>query len=189
MKPVHYLKDWDEIQAIAHPIRMSALERLTEEAMSPLDLAKSLALKPTTLYHHLDALLSVGLIQVVSERQARGCIEKTYQAIAKDFVLDRDVLKSPGLVEGVAALILSALESSLLTAKQSASEGAFDNALAEQSRAIRIPFHATPERLAKINAAIDSIITLCGESQEDAETNTFLTLVFHPTVRTPKATQ
>ncbi|GEM_PF-5853752 len=186
VKAVHCLVDWKQVQAIAHPIRMRILEALSQQAMSPLDLSKVLALKSTTLYHHVETLHDAGLIEVVSERQLRGCVEKTYGSIARDFVLDRGVVKTPSECPPFDELLIATLEAALADAKEQAYAGHLGPGAVDQVRVLRKHFRATTETLAALNLAIDRVLEALEPVSPGSE-DSVLTLAIHPLTKEESA--
>jgi DNA-binding transcriptional ArsR family regulator len=69
---------------ILHPVRLRLLAVLARRQLTARQLSELLPDIPqATLYHHLGKLTNAGLLQVVSERQVRGAVEKRY-ALAED---------------------------------------------------------------------------------------------------------
>ncbi len=64
-------------------------------------LATSLGQPKSGLYYHLGELEKHGLIEVIETRQKRNFLEKTYQAVARFYRLDRDLFAATP--EGAAA--------------------------------------------------------------------------------------
>ena len=62
-----------------HPIRLSIIETVTRRPMTARQIAAIIKDVPqTTLYRHLNKLLTAGVLAVVAERAVRGTREKTY---------------------------------------------------------------------------------------------------------------
>ncbi len=64
------LTELDQIKVLADPLRIRILESLSEERTTK-QVAQLIGEKPTKLYHHVDALERVGLIQQTRTRQNR----------------------------------------------------------------------------------------------------------------------
>lgn len=88
---VHVITDLEQVKAMAMPLRLRILEPLCVEPRTTKQIAEILGEKPTKLYHHVEALEKVGLIQLDSTRQKRGTLEKYYRAIARSFRADNDL--------------------------------------------------------------------------------------------------
>lgn len=71
-------------ELILHPVRMRLMVTLARRQLTARQLGELLPDVPqATLYHHLGTLVRAGLLRVVSERQVRGTVEKSY-ALAED---------------------------------------------------------------------------------------------------------
>jgi DNA-binding transcriptional ArsR family regulator len=81
------LENLDQIKILADPLRIRILEAFCEERTTK-QVADLLREKPTKLYHHVDALERVGLIELARTRQNRGTLEKYYLAVARTFRTD-----------------------------------------------------------------------------------------------------
>ncbi len=86
-REVMVLTELDQIKILADPLRIRILEQLAEERTTK-QVAERLGEKPTKLYHHVDALERVGLIELTRTRQNRGTLEKYYLAVARAFRAD-----------------------------------------------------------------------------------------------------
>lgn len=81
------LKSLDQIKVLADPLRVRILEALCQERTTK-QVADLLGEKPTKLYHHVDALERVGLIELTRTQPNRGTVEKYYLAVARTFRAD-----------------------------------------------------------------------------------------------------
>ena len=86
------LDDAEAVRTALSPIRRELLGRLREPA-SATQLAAALGLPRQKVNYHLRALEKAGLVELVEERQRRGCIERVLRA-KPGFVVD------PALVAG-----------------------------------------------------------------------------------------
>jgi DNA-binding transcriptional ArsR family regulator len=86
----------DQVRVMAHPLRLRMLGLFGEKPRTTKQVAESLGEKPTRLYHHVDAMVRVGLIELVSTKQNRGATEKYYRAVARRFEVGRHVFESEG---------------------------------------------------------------------------------------------
>jgi DNA-binding transcriptional ArsR family regulator len=67
------------VDLIIHPVRLRILQALIDRPLTPLQIAGTLLDVPqATLYRHIDKLAKARVIEVVSERQIRGTMEKVY---------------------------------------------------------------------------------------------------------------
>jgi DNA-binding transcriptional ArsR family regulator len=67
-------------KAIAHPIRLRALEILNERTESPSSIARELELPVANVSYHVLRLLQLGVIEEAETRHVRGAIEHRYRA-------------------------------------------------------------------------------------------------------------
>ena len=84
----------DAVRTALSPIRRRLLERLREPA-SATQVAAELRLPRQRVNYHLRALEDAGLLDLVEERQRRGCVERILAARAQAFVVDPHVLGAP----------------------------------------------------------------------------------------------
>ena len=87
-RELHTITDLRQVKVLADPLRLRILELLCQDARTTKQVAQILGEKPTKLYHHVEALEKVGLIELRRTRQNRGTLEKYYLAIARGFLAD-----------------------------------------------------------------------------------------------------
>src|SRR4051812_33494880 len=83
--------DPDRLRAALTPLRRQLLERLRRPA-SATEVGVELGLPRQRVNYHLRALENCGLVELVEERQRRGCTERILQTAADAFVVDPAVL-------------------------------------------------------------------------------------------------
>src|SRR5687768_3995360 len=88
---VDLLSDPDRVRLALSPLRRSLLERLREPA-SATQLASELGLARQKVNYHLRALEDAGLVELVEQRQRRGCVERILASRASTFVVDPSVV-------------------------------------------------------------------------------------------------
>ena len=81
----------ERLRSALTPLRRQLLERLQRPA-SATELAAELGLPRQRLNYHLRALERAGLLELVEERQRRGCTERILRATATAFVVDPAVV-------------------------------------------------------------------------------------------------
>jgi DNA-binding transcriptional ArsR family regulator len=81
----------DRVRAALSPLRRRLLERLREPA-SATSIAAELSLPRQRVNYHLRELERAGLVQLVEERQRRGCTERILAARAAAFIVDPAVI-------------------------------------------------------------------------------------------------
>ena len=74
----------EQLKAISDPLRQRLIGAFAEPSTAK-KAAEKLGTPVGRLYHHIDQLEAAGLIKVVSERQRRGAIERTFKSIATSF--------------------------------------------------------------------------------------------------------
>lgn len=62
---------YNTLKALADPTRLRILKHLTEEPLTPAELARRLRLRPPTVIHHLDVLRLARLVSVTISKQGR----------------------------------------------------------------------------------------------------------------------
>lgn len=71
------------LDLITHPVRLRILMLLAGLERTPQQIAAALDDIPaSSIYRHLQLLLDAGVVEVVSERQVRGAIEKTLRVVS-----------------------------------------------------------------------------------------------------------
>jgi DNA-binding transcriptional ArsR family regulator len=81
----------DRVRAALSPLRRKLLERLRAPA-SATQLAAELELPRQKVNYHLRVLEQANLVELVEERQRRGCTERILRATADAFVVDPSVM-------------------------------------------------------------------------------------------------
>jgi DNA-binding transcriptional ArsR family regulator len=88
---VALLDEPDRLRVGLSPIRRRLLERLRQPA-SATQLASELAMGRQRVNYHLRALEKAKLVDLVEERQRRGCVERILIARAQAFIVDPAVM-------------------------------------------------------------------------------------------------
>jgi len=84
----------EALRTALSPIRRRLLERLRQPG-SATQVAAELRLPRQQVNYHLRALETAGLLDLVEERQRRGCVERILAARARAFIVDPNVLGTP----------------------------------------------------------------------------------------------
>jgi DNA-binding transcriptional ArsR family regulator len=79
------LADFQQVRALAHPLRLRILGLLVREPRTTKQVAELLGENHTKLYHHVQELERAKVIRLTETRQKRGTVEKYYQATAALF--------------------------------------------------------------------------------------------------------
>jgi DNA-binding transcriptional ArsR family regulator len=100
--PLALLEQPDHVRLALSPMRRRLLERL-RTPRSATQLASELALGRQRINYHLRALERAGLIELVENRQRRGCVERILVARARAFIVDPAVMAGPSPVATASA--------------------------------------------------------------------------------------
>ena len=84
---VRLLEDLDLIPDITHPIRGPIMRRL-RNPRSVAELAEAMNVPVTRLYHHVNRLEELGIIQVVATRRSGATTERRYQTVARSWKIE-----------------------------------------------------------------------------------------------------
>ncbi len=176
------------LKTLAHPLRLQLLERL-KRVRTVKELATELDLPPTKLYYHVNLLEDKGFIQVVDTQIVSGIIEKQYQAVARQFVLDEKVL-SPSDAErgGVEALLHSFFAMAQREIEQSIRAGLAnlkETGQPQKGSLLRANFHLSEEQARELYGRLDALLqeyqTLSESNETMFQSQSYnLTLAFFP---------
>jgi predicted ArsR family transcriptional regulator len=97
------LDDLDLLREATHPVRGAILHRL-RTPRSAAELAELMDVPVTRLYHHVNKLAGLGLIQVVATRQVAAATERRYQVTARSFSLAPELFDTSDRTELALAL-------------------------------------------------------------------------------------
>ena len=103
MRAIRVIDEVETLKLMAEPTRAAILELLTEPR-SVTELARTLEVPRTRLYHHVALLREKGLIEQVDERRAGALTERVYALTAKTFRPSARLLRSGDVAERVDAL-------------------------------------------------------------------------------------
>ncbi|WP_211225447.1 ArsR/SmtB family transcription factor [Amycolatopsis nigrescens] len=85
------LEEPERLRHALSPLRRRLLTRLRTPASAP-ELAAELEMPRQRVGYHLRQLEDAGLVELVEQRQRRGCVERVLRATADAFVVDPAVL-------------------------------------------------------------------------------------------------
>lgn len=83
---VHRLSEPEQIQALAHPLRLDVIAALSHPD-SAAGVARHIGRPRQQVNYHLKELARVGLVKPAGERRKGNFIEQLYQAVARRFVV------------------------------------------------------------------------------------------------------
>jgi DNA-binding transcriptional ArsR family regulator len=184
--------DLEGLKVMAHPLRLQLLERL-KRARTVKELAAELDLAPTKLYYHVNLLEEKGFIQVVDTHIVSGIIEKQYQAVARQFVLDEKIL-SLGDDDGeqVDALLRSFFAMAQREIEQSIRAGLVnlkETGQPQKGSLLRASFHLSEEQAKQLYGRFDALLqeynnlSRSNEAAPQSHQLYNLTLAFFPVYR------
>ena len=87
---VHVVRNPDALLALAHPIRVRALEALREPA-SAAEVARRIRQPRQKVNYHLKQLEQAGLVERSGERRTGNFVETLYRSAASSFVVSPEV--------------------------------------------------------------------------------------------------
>lgn len=89
--PVQVLEEPSRVEKALAPLRRLILEELAEPD-SATGLASRLGMPRQKVNYHLRELEKAGLVELLEERQRRGCVERVFRPTATAFVIDPALL-------------------------------------------------------------------------------------------------
>lgn len=121
MTDIYMLKRLEQVKAIADPLRLRILNLLCQEALTTKQVGERLGEQVNKLYHHVEALESAELIQLVETRPNRGTLEKYFRAVARHFTLSPQLFEVRLDADAATTenTLSSALQATLAEVKQS----------------------------------------------------------------------
>lgn len=187
-REVMVLTELDQIKVLADPLRIRILEQLCEEKTTK-QIAESIGEKPTKLYHHVDALERVGLIELTRTRQNRGTLEKYYLAVARTFRADARAFSagddaSDDGREALRSIVSTIFDTSSAEIMKLIATGAGAERIEEEGLLSFVEIHASREQIAEIRRRLLGIVEgLAGMTEgsgDEAEERFRLTLAYFP---------
>ncbi len=67
-------------KAMAHPVRVKALELMNERPIAPVEVSEQIGVELSNVSYHFRTLLELGCIEAVETEQVRGSIKTTYRS-------------------------------------------------------------------------------------------------------------
>lgn len=91
---IRIIKDPEVAKLLADDTRRRILHMLRHKEMSPADLAKALDKNFSSVQHHLNQLLTAGLVKQTKEERVRNMVQPYYQATAHRFLISYSLTES-----------------------------------------------------------------------------------------------
>jgi len=153
MQESHIISDLETVRLLSDPLKLRLLQAFADSAKTTKQVAAELGESVTKLYRHVDALHDSGLLEVVDETQKRGTIERTFQAVARRFEVDRSLFSGEPDGEGadVVRQVLRGSEIEILRAVARAGDD--DDA---KPIFMRIRGRASPEQIAELRQTLEA---------------------------------
>lgn len=90
----------DTFDALRHPIRIR-LVAAARDPRSAAELADELGVAVTGLYHHIDVLLTAGLLEVADRQRSGKAMATRYRATAQDFSARPEPVERTAVLRGI----------------------------------------------------------------------------------------
>ncbi len=188
------LTELEQIKVLADPLRIRILEELAEERTTK-QVADRIGEKPTRLYHHVDALERVGLIELTRTRQNRGTLEKYYMAVARAFRADARAFSAGDDAtddekETLRSMVSTIFDTSSAELMKLLESGRGADCIDEEGLLSFVEIHAGREQLGELRRRLLEVIEgIAGmdEGPDDEDKERFrLTLAYFPLAK-PKS--
>ena len=177
MKDVFRIKNLEQVRLMTDPLKLQLLQAFAEEPKTTKQVAAELDESITKLYRHVDALHDAGLLEIVSEKQKRGTVERTFRAVAQRFEADHSLFADDS-DDGQAAArdMLRAGEDEILQAISSAAASDDPNPIM-----MRLRCKVSPDRLAELHRTLGEWIESTEDEGEGEDKEEFGALIaFYP---------
>jgi hypothetical protein len=184
------VSDLAQVRVLADPFRLKLLGAFGETPRTTMQVAQLIGEKPTKLYHHVLALVRVGLLALKETRANRGTQEKYYQAVATRFQIGRALFstgaRSEASPDAAAAVLLSILDTTraeLMSVLNRAGAGS-ESCDRKPAVVARMLLGGTREHIeqfrARLLALVDEFKAEAAAEQSGAAATFALTLAFYP---------
>jgi DNA-binding transcriptional ArsR family regulator len=154
------------IRVMGNRLRVEILTLLTERLGSPKELSAKLGVTLNTVSNHVNALSKMGLVELVSERPARGSVEHFYRSVMRPLLSDEEWERLS--LDERQQFSLWIVRLVLMDIAKSMSSGKFDRRL--DRYAVRVPMIVDLEgwrELNRINSrALDETLEVQAKSAE-----------------------
>ena len=186
-RDLHTITELRQVKVLADPLRLRILEVLCQEARTTKQVAQILGEKPTKLYHHVEALEKVGLIELRRTRQNRGTLEKYYLAIARGFLADSGLFSATGETDASTdswqGVVANLLESSAVELRGLARAGVVCCGPDSNGIVVQLKIQTSDSRIAEIQNQLESLLKEIQEldgTSEEGDVPYRMTLAFYP---------
>lgn len=153
------LNSWEQIEALGDDTRVAIIE-LCLRPQTVSDLAATLGVPRTRLYHHVNRLTELGLLRVVETRQVGAVTESHYQITALSFRPSRRLLGSLQGAKVGAALLTVILGPAKADFVRALEKGVFSLADSKERRRVHLArylMQITPEELDQLIRGLEEL--------------------------------
>lgn len=192
MKETMVLNDLQQVKVFAHPLRAKLVEAFADKPRTAKQVAEIIGQKPTKLYHHVEALERVGLIELVKTQKKRGTLEKYYRTVAKRFSVDSQLFlaKRNGkeVLGEFRAMFQTMFENTLQEINESISQRLIRPGCKETEATIaRKHIRTSSDKVKILSRKIQKLLdTLTAADEKKGEIEYRLMLVFYPLTKKKK---
>src|SRR5579863_7177340 len=88
------VEQFDQLRAIADPLRSRILELLVQRPMTMSQLGEVFGETTAKMHYHVRELEKFGFLRLVEKRERGGFIEKYYRAVAREISIASDLLRT-----------------------------------------------------------------------------------------------
>ena len=167
MKETYEINDLAVVRLLSDPLKLHILQAFADSAKTTKQVATELGEPVTKLYRHVDALRDSKLLEVVGERQKRGTIERTFQAVARRFEVDHSLFGGESADSAADAVreVLRGSESEILKALANLGDD-------QDSRMVfaRVRGKASPDKIAELQESLNEWMqSMPGDDQAPAD--------------------
>ncbi len=180
------LTDLEQVKVLADPLRVRILEALGQERTTK-QVAEYLGEKPTRLYHHVEAMERVGVIEPTRTQQNRGTLEKYYLAVAKSFRASPELFSQANSEEGTESLVkvVSTLMDQAAQELKALAASGQGHTLEEEGVLTHAKIIASPAKIAAIqkqlHALLEEVMECCdSDTIEEDDREYRLTIAYFP---------
>ncbi len=169
------ISDLETLKVIADPLRTQVLQLLLKPK-TVKEVAARLEMPATKLYYHVNQLEKFGLIGVVETNVVSGIIEKTYQAVARDFCVDDQLFALTQFTDQTVRDVLGVIfDGAREEVRRSVAVGLIDlNTPARTAEVLdrvlgRATFSLTPAQFQSYAGRLTALLNEMGEASQENE--------------------
>jgi DNA-binding transcriptional ArsR family regulator len=160
MRKVMLLDTWEQVELLGHDGRLAILE-LCVRPKTVTQMAETLRVPRTRLYHHVKRLNEHGLLRVVKTKQVGPVTESHYQTSAHSYRPSKQLIRSLSESAMGSALMTVVLGPARADFVRSLEKGAFSLAETSRKRSVMIQrglMNLTPNELDQVIKEIEAIL-------------------------------